>query len=313
MARYLLYRLLAAVLTLWLASMVVFMLVRSIPGDIVQIMMGQTGSSGSEASLRQFFGLDQPVWIQYLHWLGRIAVGDLGRSWQQGAPVLAQVLSAFSVSFELSLLVLLLSTLIGIPLGLVAGHAAGGWVDTLVQGFNVLFLAIPVFWLALMLLFGVSTYFYWSPPTIYTPFRQSAADNLTMMMLPVLSLAFLQISAYAQFVRQHVAEAMRQDYVRALRARGMSAGRILVGHVLRNILVPLTTFVGLIFIQILGGVVVIESIFGLPGLGRLLVDAIYARDFPIVQGALLVILVCAILINFVIDVLYRVIDPRLRA
>jgi peptide/nickel transport system permease protein len=313
MARYLVYRLLAAVLTLWLASMVVFMLVRSIPGDIVQIMMGQAGSSGSEASLRQFFGLDQPVWIQYLHWLGRIAVGDLGRSWQQGAPVLARVLSAFSVSFELSLLVLLLSTLIGIPLGLMAGYRAGEWVDTLVQGFNVLFLAIPVFWLALMLLFGVSTYFYWSPPTIYTSFWQSTADNLTILLLPVLSLAFLQISAYAQFVRQHVVEAMRQDYVRALRARGMPVGRILVGHVLRNILVPLTTFVGLIFIQILGGVVVIESIFGLPGLGRLLVDAIYARDFPIVQGALLIILVCAILINFVIDVLYRVIDPRLRA
>jgi peptide/nickel transport system permease protein len=177
----------------------------------------------------------------------------------------------------------------------------------------VLFLATPVFWLALMLLFGVSTLFYWSPPTIYVSPLRSLTDNLIILAMPMASLAFLQVAAYAQFVRQHVVEALQQDYVRALKARGVPARTILGKHVLRNILVPLITFMGLIFIQILGGVVVIESLFGLPGLGRLLVNALYARDFPVVQGALVMVLISAIAVNLLVDILYRAIDPRLRS
>lgn len=312
MLRFVFFRLLASVLTLWLASILIFGMVRAVPGDVVQLMMGQAGSSASEAALRQFFGLDQPVATQYVNWLSHVVVGNLGVSWQQGAPVLQLVLSAFSVSFELALLVLILSSVLGVPLGLFAGYRAGGIVDTLIQGFNILFLATPVFWLALMLLFGVSALFYWSPPTIYVPLGRSVPQNLVILILPILSLAFLQIAAYSQFVRQHVVDAMSRDYVRALAARGVPPRTILMKHVLKNIMVPLITFMGLIFIQILGGVVVIESIFGLPGLGRLLVNSLYERDFPIVQGALLLILVSAISVNLLVDILYRVIDPRLR-
>lgn len=313
MSRFIAYRVLAAVLTMWLASIVVFAMVRAVPGDIVQTMMGQMGSSEGEARLRSFFGLDQPVYVQYIDWLGRIVVGDLGNSWRQGRPVSELVIGAFAVSAELAGLVLVFSSLIGVPLGLLAGYRAGGVVDALIQGFNVLFLATPVFWLALMLLFGVSTYLYWSPPTIYASPLRSLSQNLVILFLPMLSLAFLQVAAYSQFVRQHVVEAMGQEYVRALRARGVPARTILGRHVLRNILVPLITFMGLIFIQILGGVVVIESIFGLPGLGRLLVNALYARDFPVVQGALLMVLAAAIAVNLIVDILYRAIDPRLRS
>ncbi|MBW3096009.1 ABC transporter permease [Pseudohoeflea coraliihabitans] len=312
MRRFLLFRILASALTLLLASLAVFLMVRAVPGSIVETMMGQMGSTEGEAALRRFFGLDQPVYMQYIDWLSRVLTGDFGVSWRQGSPVLSLVFGAFIVSLQLALMVLVVSSLIGVPLGLLAGYLAGGVIDTIIQSFNVLFLATPVFWLALMLLFGVSALFHWSPPTIYASPGRSLSDNIVILLLPMLSLAFLQIAAYAQFVRQHVVEAMQQEYVRALKARGVPPKVILGKHVLRNILVPLITFMGLIFIQILGGVVVIESIFGLPGLGRLLVNALYARDFPVVQGALAMILVSAILINLLVDVLYHAIDPRLR-
>ncbi len=312
MGAFVLRRLAASLITLFLASIVVFAMVRAVPGDIVEQMMGQLGGSEGEAVLRRFFGLDEPIHIQYLDWLGRVLRGDLGVSWRLGAPVTALVASAFLVSLQLALLVLVFSAFIGVPLGLMVGRWSGGAFDTAIQSFNVVALATPVFWIGLMLLFGVSELLGWSPPTIYVSPVRSITENLTILMLPMLSLAFLQIAAYAQFVRQHVIAAMGQDYVRAARARGMPMRRVLLRHVLRNILVPLSTFMGLIFIQILGGVVVIESIFGLPGLGRLLVNALNARDFPVVQGALLTVLISAIVVNLIVDLLYRAIDPRLR-
>lgn len=305
-------RLAASLITLILASIVVFAMVRAVPGDIVEQMLGQLGGTEGEAALRRFFGLDQPIHLQYFEWLANVLRGDLGVSWRLGQPVSGLVASAFLVSLQLSVMVLVLSALIGVPLGLAVGRWPGTLLDTVVQSFNVIALATPVFWIGLMLLFGVSELLRWSPPTIYASPMRSITDNLTILALPILSLAFLQIAAYAQFVRQHVIEAFDQDYVRAARARGMPMRRILMRHVLRNILVPLSTFMGLIFIQILGGVVVIESIFGLPGLGRLLVNALNARDFPVVQGALLMVLVSAILVNLIVDLLYRAIDPRLR-
>ena len=312
MVRFVARRLAASLVTLILASIVVFAMVRAVPGDIVEQMLGQLGGTEGEATLRRFFGLDQPIYLQYLAWLGGAVQGDLGVSWRLGTPVANLVTSAFLVSFQLSLLVLVISAVIGVPVGLIVGRRSGGALDSIVQSFNVVALATPVFWIGLMLLFGVSEVFSWSPPTIYvSPFR-SVADNLMILLLPILSLAFLQIAAYAQFVRQHVIDALGQEYVRAARARGVPMRRLLMTHVLRNILVPLSTFMGLIFIQILGGVVVIESIFGLPGLGRLLVNALNARDFPVVQGALLAVLVAAITVNLIVDLLYRAFDPRLR-
>lgn len=312
MGPFVLRRLTASIVTLFLASIVVFAMVRAVPGDIVEQMMGQLGGSEGEAVLRRFFGLDEPVHAQYLDWLGRVLRGDLGVSWRLGAPVTGLVASAFLVSLQLAFLVLVVSAFVGVPLGLIVGRWPGSALDTAVQSFNVVALATPVFWVGLMLLFGVSELLGWSPPTIYVSPLRSITENLIILMLPILSLAFLQIAAYAQFVRQHVIAALGQEYVRAARARGMPMQRILLRHVLRNILVPLSTFMGLIFIQILGGVVVIESIFGLPGLGRLLVNALNARDFPVVQGALLTVLISAILVNLIVDLLYRAIDPRLR-
>ena len=306
-------RVLAALLTAWLSSIAVFLLVRAVPGDIVGQMLGQAGGDpATEATLKAFFGLDRPAWQQYLGWLGRALQGDLGVSWNQGRPVTSIVLEAFAVTLELGLLTLAFATLLGVPLGLLAGIYEGRWADNLIQAFNVLGLAAPVFWVGLMALIGASALFNWSPPFLYSPPTQNLGDNLAILLLPVLSLGLLQAAAYGQFVRQTVVAALGQEYVRTAIAKGLPPRRIFFKHILRNLMIPLVTFMGLILIQILGGVVVIESLFALPGLGRLLLTSIQNRDYPIVQGGLLLVVLVAMVINLVVDLLYHVIDPRMR-
>jgi peptide/nickel transport system permease protein len=313
MGTYLLRRLFASLLTALLSSMVVFALVRAVPGDIVAQMLGQAGlDQAAEIALRTFFGLDRPVWVQYLDWLGRVLQGDLGRSWNQGRPVLGIVLGAFAVTLEIGLLTLLVATAIGVPLGLIAGIFVGRFVDNAIQIFNLLGLSAPVFWVGLMLLVAASTFIGWAPPFRYRSFLDDPSANLEIMLLPVVSLGLRQAAAYSQFTRQCVVSAMGHDYVRTAIAKGVPTTRVFFKHILRNILIPLVTFMGLILIQILGGVVVIESLFALPGLGRLLVTSLTNRDYPLVQGALLVVVVMAMVINLLVDLLYHLIDPRLR-
>lgn len=307
------WRVAASVVTALLASVVVFLLVRAVPGDVVQQMLGQTSDPAAEQALRSFFGMDQPLYTQYLDWLGGAVQGDLGTAWVSGRDVLDLLGGALLVTLELTFLTLILATVVGVPLGLVAGIREGKVIDSVVQSFSVIGLSTPIFWLGLLLLIGVSAVLGWSPPMSYQSPVQGLGANLQVMVLPVLSLALLQAAAYAQFVRQAVISAAGEQYVVTARAKGMPERVVLFKHILRNILVQLITFEGLLLIQILGGAVVIESIFGLPGLGRLLLTSISARDYPVVQGGLLVVVLMSLLVNLVIDVLYRVIDPRLKA
>lgn len=311
-AHYVARRVGASLLTALFASILIFLIVRAVPGDVVAQMMGQTSDEIAARAMRGYFGLDQPVWQQYGGWIGRVLKGDLGTSWVRGQSVAGMVGQAFLVTAEIALLTLVIAMAIGVPLGLLSGIHEGRWPDALIQGFNLLGLAAPVFWVGLMLLVVVSSTFAWSPPMIYSTPRQSLIENLQILALPVLALAFLQAAACSQFVRQNVVSAFRQDYVRTALAKGVPLKRVFYRHILRNILIPLITFIGLIFIQILGGVVIVESLFALPGLGRLLLAAIETRDYPVLQGGLLVVMVCALLVNLGIDLLYRVIDPRVR-
>lgn len=312
MGRYLLHRAGASVLTAVLASILVFLIVRAVPGDVVAQMLGQSGDPGAAEALRSFFGLDQSLWRQYLQWIATALGGDLGTSWVRGQPVTAMVGQAFVVTVEIAVLTLAIATVVGIPLGVLAGIYEGRVPDVLVQGFNLLGLAAPVFWVGLMLLVFVSSSFGWSPPMIYASPSESLATNIEILALPVAALALLQAAACSQFVRQNVVSAFHQDYVRTALAKGVPIRLVFFKHILRNILISLITFMGLIFIQILGGVVIVESLFGIPGLGRLLLTAIETRDYPVLQGALLVVMACALLVNLLIDLLYRVIDPRVR-
>ena len=312
MVRYLARRLIASAVTAVLASLIVFVLVRSVPGDVVAQMLGQTSDPTAARSLREFFGLDQPIHVQYVSWLSSVLSGDLGVSWTRGHPVGQMVRQAFLVTLQLGLMTLVVATLVGVPLGLIAGIFEGRWLDRFIQSFNLIGLAAPVFWVGLMLLVGVSSLVGWSPPLLFVPPSQSITENLAILALPILSLGLLQAAAYGQFVRQSVVSAFHQDYVRTAIAVGVPIRIVFFKHILRNIGIPLVTFMGLILIQILGGTVIIESLFALPGLGRLLLSSIETRDYPVLQGGLLVVVIIAITVNLAVDLLYRVIDPRVR-
>jgi peptide/nickel transport system permease protein len=275
-------------------------------------MLGQTSDPTAERALREFFGLNLPAWRQYLAWLGNVVSGNLGMSWTRGQPVGPLIGGALLVTLQLGLMTLVIATAVGVPLGLVAGIYEGQLLDKAIQSFSLVGLAAPVFWVGLMLLVGVSSLAGWSPPLLYAPPTASLADNLAILALPIASLGLLQAAAYAQFVRQSVVSAFHQDYVRTAIAKGLPTRVVFFKHILRNILIPLITFMGLILIQILGGVVVIESLFALPGLGRLLLTSIQNRDFPLVQGGLLLVVIVAMLINLMVDLLYQYVDPRMR-
>lgn len=296
-----------------LSALAVFLLMRAVPGDIVGQMLGQSGTDRTaEEALRAFFGLDRPLHAQFLDWLGRTLTGDLGRSWYQGRAVTAMIAEAFSVTLQLGLLTLAAATLIGVPLGMLAGIREGTRIDAAIQAFNMLGLSAPVYWVGLMLLVGAASFLAWSPPFIYRDFSDDPGDNLAIMVLPVISLAVLQAAAYSQFVRGLMVAELRRDYIRTATAKGLTPREIYFKHALRNVLIPLTTFMGLILVQILGGVVVIESLFSLPGLGRLILAGLQGRDYPVVQGTLLFVVLIAIGINLLVDLCYAVIDPRLR-
>lgn len=312
MAYYLLNRFVASLVTAILASLIVFVLVRNVPGDVVAQMLGQTSDPTAERALREFFGLDQPIYRQYLTWLSHVLGGDLGVSWTRGHPVWQLIKDALVVTLQLGFMTLVVATVVGVPLGVIAGIYEGRWLDRFIQSFNILGLAAPVFWIGMMLLVGVSSLFGWSPPLLYVPPTESIVENLAILALPILSLGLLQAAAYGQFVRQSVVSAFHQDYVRTAIAKGVPIRTVFFKHILRNIAIPLVTFMGLILIQILGGAVIIESLFALPGLGRLLLSSIETRDYPVLQGGLLVVVIIAMLVNLAVDLLYRVIDPRVR-
>lgn len=312
MLRFLVSRLSSALLAALLSSLVVFVLMRAVPGDIVAQMLGQSSDPAAAQSLRGFFGLDRPIHSQFLDWLGQLAQGDLGRSWYQGKRVSALIGEAFVVTLEVALATLVLATLIGVPLGVIAGIFEGTRLDAAIQTFNLIGLSAPVFWVGLMLLVGASSFLAWSPPFAYMPPTVDLADNIAIVILPVLSLAVLQAAAYSHFVRDCMVGELRREYVKAAIAKGLTPAQVYFKHALRNILIPLVTFMGLILVQILGGTVVIESLFSLPGLGRLILSGIQGRDYPVVQGTLLFVVVIAISVNLMVDLLYGFIDPRLK-
>ncbi|MCC7282008.1 MAG: ABC transporter permease [Acetobacteraceae bacterium] len=307
-------RLAAAAVAALLSALLVFLLMRAVPGDIVGQMLGQSGTDRTaEAALRSFFGLDRPLHLQFIDWLGRTLRGDLGTSWYQGRQVSAMIGEAFGVTLELASITLVISTLIGVPLGMLAGIRKGSRIDAAIQGFAMLGLSAPVFWTGLMLLVGAVALFGWSPPFAYSGPTEDLGENLSMLLLPVASLALLQAAAYAQFVRGLMVDELARDHIRTAIAKGLPPRTVYGTHALRNVLIPLTTFIGLILVQILGGVVVIESLFSLPGLGRLILSALQGRDYPVVQVALLFVVLIAITVNLVIDLLYGLFDPRVRS
>lgn len=313
MTNFLAQRFLSMLLTAAIVSVLVVLLVHTVPGNIVQQMLGQLGAGSPEAraTLEAYFGLDRPLHVQYFDWLRQLSGGSLGESWNQGTPVLELVWRAFAVSAELAVLSLLFALLVGCILGILAAVLKDTIVDVAVQAFNVLGLSLPAFWVGAMMLVVASSIFGWGPPFRYVGPFENLTLNAQIMVLPMLALGLFNAAAISQFVRDLILDTIRRDFVRTATAKGLSRSAVYARHVFRSILVPLTSFAGVIFIGILGGVVAIESVFNLPGIGRLILWALQTRDYPVVQGGIFLLAVVTLLVNLVVDILYAIFDPRI--
>jgi peptide/nickel transport system permease protein len=312
--RYLARRAMWTLVALLGVSVLIFLLVRLLPGNIVDIIAGTEGqlSRQQRAAILREFGLDRPVVVQYLLWLGNMLQGNFGWSFRTSQPVAALIVSRLPITVELALLSVLAVALVGIPLGVAASVSRSLRVRTLVQMVGVLGLSLPNFWIAILLIIGASSLFGWLPALMYVAPWQDPWVNLQQMFLPVLSLALGLSAVVVRMTRSSMLEVLGQDFIRVARAKGLATRAVLLRHALRNALIPIVTVLGLQTGFLLGGVVITEQIFGLPGLGWTLLNGVYQRDYPVVQGTVMVFAVTFVLVNLLVDLLYTYLDPRIR-
>lgn len=295
-------------------SVLIFFLVRLLPGNIVDIIAGTEGqlSKAQRAAVLQEFGLDQPLPVQYLRWIGNMLRGNFGWSFRTGQPVAALIVSRLPITIELALLAVLSVAFVAIPFGVAASVSSSVRVRTLVQVLGVLGLSLPNFWIAILLIIGASSLFGWLPALIYVPPWTDPWVNLQQMFLPVLSLGLGLSAVVMRMTRSSMLEVLGQDFIRVARAKGLATRTILLRHALQNALIPIITVLGLQMGFLLGGVVITEQIFGLPGLGWTLLNGVYQRDYPVVQGTVMVFAVTFVLVNLLVDLAYTYLDPRIR-
>lgn len=314
MFSYLLRQLLLAVPALFGVMVVVFALMKAVPGDVVTNLVGLQGNVSAErmAEMRRMFGLDLPLHTQFAQWFSAAAQGDLGSSLRTGRPVVTDLILRFPVTLELTLLGLLIALVMAIPLGVIAALWRGKLVDYAVSVFALLGLSIPGFFLGILLILLFSLRLDWLPPAGYVPFTESPLQNLRHMVLPAVSLGLILAAAATRITRSSMLEVLGRDYVRTARAKGLPERDVVFRHALRNALNPVITVVGLQFGALLGGAVIIEQVFGLPGVGRFALEGINLRDYPVVQGAVLLIAAAFITVNVLVDMIYSLVDPRIR-
>jgi peptide/nickel transport system permease protein len=312
MSRYVLRRLVLLLPTLLLVTVLVFSIIRLLPGDIVTLMMSEQGYAGDKAKLEQMLGLDQPFYRQYLGYVGRVLQGDLGTSFWTKEPVLDEILRRLPVSLELAALSMFFGLLIALPTGIFSAVRQDTWLDYFLRAGAIGGLSIPGFWLATVVIVSASIWGQWVPPMRYTPFARDPVKNLSQMLLPAIILGFALSASVMRMTRSMVLEVLREDYVRTAWAKGLSESVIVARHVLKNAMIPVVTVMGLQLSALLGGTVIMESIFVLPGMGKFLLDAITWRDYPVIQGINLFLATGIIVLNLAIDVVYGFLDPRIR-
>lgn len=312
--RYLARRAFWTVVGLIGVSVLIFLLVRLLPGNIVDILAGTEGqlSPMQRTQVLRQFGLDRPLPVQYFRWLWSMLQGDFGWSFRSSQPVAGLLLSRLPITIELAVLTILGVSLIGIPLGILASVSKSVRVKTLVQMVGLVGLSVPSFWIAVLLIIAVSFRFGWLPGLIYVSPWSDPWVNLQQMVLPALSLALGLAAVVVRMTRSSMLEALGKEFVKVARAKGLSMRVVLLRHALRNALIPIVTVLGLQTRYLLGGVVITEQIFGLPGLGWMLLNGVYQRDYPVVQGTVMLFAVTFVLINLGVDLLYMYLDPRIR-
>lgn len=306
-------RLVAAIPTLLLVAVSVFLLMRLIPGDPAQLMLGDAATPEEVEALRRSMGLEEALPLQFVHWAGAALAGDLGRSITNGLPVLPLILERFSVTALIVLVAVGLAVLIAVPLGMLAAWKQNHPADLAVVGFATLMLSIPSFWLGLILLLVFGVWLRWLPVVGFVPFSENAGAALAYVVLPIATLVLIEIGALTRMARAATIDVLRLDYISHARAKGLSEFTVLRRHALPNAFAPTLTLIGLVLGNLLGGIAVIETVFTLPGLGRLLVEAIFQRDYPVVQGVMLFVAAIYVAVNLLVDLAYPVFDPRVTA
>lgn len=312
MIRYVAYRLLLAVPVLFGISLVVFLLIQMIPGDVVSALLGMRTSPEAAAALRRMFGLDQPLPVQYARWAGAILRGDLGHSLRTGLPVSYLLASRLVVTAELAGLGVLLAVLFGMPLGVIAALRQNTTTDYVATSGALVGLSMPDFWLGTLLVLVFSIRLRWLPPTGYVPLTVDAIQNLKLMIMPAVTLAGGSASYIMRMTRSVILEVLSKDYVRTARGKGLPERTVVYAHAFRNALVPILAVVGQQLGYLMGGVVVVEAIFAVPGIGRTALESIYNRDYPVVMGVVLLIALIYVVINLLVDLLTAVVDVRIR-
>ena len=312
MLGFILRRLLATVPVLLIVAVLVFLMLRLTPGDPAAILAGDAASSEQIAEIRASLGLDRPLPVQFAIWIGNLARGELGQSYFYKMQVTQLIGQRLEPTMALATLTIFFAVIVSIPLGVLAAWRFGGWFDRALMGFSVLGFSVPVFVLAYILIWIVSLQLGWFPVQGYRRLADGFFPFLHHLILPALTLSVIYIALIARVTRASVLEALGEDYVRTARAKGLPEIRVLVRHALANAAVPIATVIGIGIAILIGGVVVTESVYAIPGLGRLTVDAVLAREFPTIQGVILFFSFIYVLVNLLIDLSYVFLDPRIR-
>jgi peptide/nickel transport system permease protein len=317
MRAYIIKRLLLLIPTLLGVSIIVFLLMRAIPGDaaLIQVAAGASGEGSSNFAalqeLRHQFGLDKPLPVQYADWLGQVVRGDLGQSFVSKRPVLEQFGNRLPVTLELTVLALLISTVVGLSTGVIAAVKQDAPLDYVARLVGVLGYSMPNFWVGTMLILLPAIWWRYPYPLGFVPLAQNPARNLEQFIFPAVALGFALSASVMRFTRAQMLEVLRQDYVRTAHAKGLQPRLVVLRHALKNALIPVVTVLGQEFAFLLGGTVVIEAVFGMPGVGSLTLQSISQRDYPQVQGNILLLAGIFVLVNLLVDLVYAKLDPRI--
>lgn len=316
MGAFLIRRLLAVLPVLLVVSLLVFFMLRLAPGDPAAVIAGNNATSEDIANIRAHMGLDKPIAAQYVLWLGQVLQGDLGYSYYLSKPVTALVAQRVEPTLSLALGTVLLAVCIAVPLGSLAAWRMGGWLDRGLSAFSVAGFSVPVFVIAYLLIYVFAMQLQWLPVQGYKPITGAQSQGvwawMRQLILPWLTLSTVYVALIARITRASVSEALQEDFIRTARAKGLAERTVLVSHALANAAVPIVTVVGIGVALLIGGVVVTETVFAIPGLGSLTVDAVLNRDFPVIQGLVLLFSLSYVLINLLVDTSYVWLDPRIR-
>jgi peptide/nickel transport system permease protein len=313
--KYLIKRFLLMLPTLFGVALVTFLLIRVIPGDVVELRYSGDRGAVSQEILdkeRARIGLDKPVWQQFLTWIGGVIRLDFGTSMWTGAPIWEEIKLRFTLSLQLAIMATLVAVILAIPLGVLSALKQDTWIDYSVRIFSIAGLAMPSFWLGIVLILVMLVVFKWLPPMVYTPFWQNPAQNLAQLIWPALAVGYRYSAVATRMTRSAMLEVLREDYIRTARAKGLMQKLILSRHALKNAMLPVLTVVALEFAFLIGGLVVTEQVFNLNGIGLLFVQAVAHRDYTLLQALIMLVAGSFIIVNFVMDIAYAWLDPRIR-